>query len=449
MEFVHGEPHMRLIYLSFLLGVSLFSSWGLRAAELVTTIEKNSDGRWQVHYHSDTAITRLVFQRSPDQSRKTRWKPDSDAFEIVHYDGYETVRRADGKAFNAVGFSLTPTYVVLPKDYAPFSPFTDGGMLIHSGRFFVCAEQCDASQNQWQIRVLAGKGEQIIVDGVVHTAAASWTDSDSGKNIYIGSSKPVTDDNFISVIDAGLPTALQQLMTQRLPDILAFFSTKMGKLSFRPSLYASYSQTTDGSYGHQGGTLPGQIFMHWYGKQSVAQLNDKATLLFFAHEVAHLYQRKAANVEQLQDAWLHEGSAELFSALAYTAISADKALLSEKLTSAKQSCLNALAKDPRYSSQARTNPNVHYSCGLVLFHAIQQDLTAHGHDVFTQWQAFNAAVEQGKPATPATFLALVKTGLSADLHSQLTEFVNNPEFDAKTFFQHLGSMHQPAHAAGK
>lgn len=430
---------MRLISLSFLLFVLFGFSQDLAAAGLITTIKKDNAGSWRVHYSTDTAVNRLVFQRSPDQSRKTRWTPESAAFEIFSHEGHEAVRRVDGKTFTAVEFSLTPTYIVLPKDYAPFSPFTDGGMLIHSGRFFVCAEQCDASLNQWQIQVQAGKDEHIIVDGVIHTATAGWTDTDSGKSVYIGSRKPVTDDNFVSVIDAGLPTALQQLMTQRLPEILAFFSTKMGKLSFRPSLYASYSPATDGGYGHQGGSLPGQVFMHWYGKQAVEQLNERATLLFFAHEVAHLYQRKAANVEQLQDAWLHEGSAELFSALAYTAISADKALLPKKLKIVQQACLDALAKDPRYSSQAQTNPNVHYSCGMVLFHAIHQDLTAHGHDVFTQWLAFNAAVEQGKPATPATFLAVVKTALSADLYSQLAEFVNNPEFDAKAFFQRLGN----------
>lgn len=431
---------MRLIYLSSLLFICLCSSWKLTAAGLVTTIEKDRAGSWRVHYSTDTAMTRLVFQRSPDQSRKTRWKPESAAFEIVSHDGHEAVRRTDGKAFTAVGFSLTPTYVVLAKEYAPFSPFTDGGMLIHSGRFFACPGQCDDSLNQWQIRLQAGKDENIIVDGKVHRAEASWTDRDSGKSIYVGSSKPVTDDNFISVIDAGLPGALQQLMAQRLPDILAFFSTKMGKLSFRPSLYASYSPVADGGYGHQGGSLPGQVFMHWYGKQAVEQLNERATLLFFAHEVAHLYQRKAANVEQLQDAWLHEGSAELFAALAYTAISADQALLPKKLKIVQQACLDALAKDPRYSSQAQTNPNVHYSCGMVLFHAIHQDLTAQGHDVFTQWQAFNAAVEQGKPATPATFLAVVAPVLSAGFAAQLTEFVHHPDFDAAQFFQQLGGQ---------
>lgn len=247
---------MRLISLSFLLFVLFGFSQDLAAAGLITTIKKDKAGSWRVHYSTDTAVKRLVFQRSPDQSRKTRWIPESAAFEIFSHEGHEAVRRVDGKTFTAVEFSLTPTYTVLPKDYAPFSPFTDGGMLIHSGRFFVCAEQCDASLNQWQIRVQAGKDEHIIVDGAIHTATASWTDTDSGKSIYIGSRKPVTDDNFVSVIDAGLPTALQQLMTQRLPEILAFFSTKMGKLSFRPSLYASYSPATAGGYGHQGALCP-------------------------------------------------------------------------------------------------------------------------------------------------------------------------------------------------
>ena len=33
---------------------------------------------------------------------------------------------------------MSPTYSRLPKDYAPFSPFGDGGMLFHTGRLFAC-----------------------------------------------------------------------------------------------------------------------------------------------------------------------------------------------------------------------------------------------------------------------------------------------------------------------
>ena len=46
-----------------------------------------------------------------------------------------------------VKFTLTPTYRHLSKDYAPFSPFSDGGLLFHSGRFFACADECADSDN--------------------------------------------------------------------------------------------------------------------------------------------------------------------------------------------------------------------------------------------------------------------------------------------------------------
>ncbi len=116
MDYCQGEAHMRLIYLSSLLLTLLCASGKLSAAGLVTTIEKDHAGNWRVHYSADSAMTRLVFQRSPDQSRQTRWKPESAAFEIVSLDGHEAVRRTDGKAFTTVGFRLTPTYVVLPKE---------------------------------------------------------------------------------------------------------------------------------------------------------------------------------------------------------------------------------------------------------------------------------------------------------------------------------------------
>ena len=36
------------------------------------------------------------------------------------------------------------------------------------------------------------------------------------------------------------------------------------------------------------------------------KIRSKCYILVFAHEVAHLYQGRAGNVEALADAWLHE-----------------------------------------------------------------------------------------------------------------------------------------------
>ena len=262
--------------------VLCFSSRGIAASEISALIIKSPAGSWSVSYTSDTPVTRIAFKRSPDSSRLKRWAIKSADFELFKVSDYEAVRRIDGKAFTQVEFNLTPTYIPLPKDYAPFSPFTDGGMLFHSGRFFACADLCDSSLNKWHIRLRAAKEDKIIVDAVTYIAEASWEDSDNGQKIYVGKGDPIQDKNFVSLIDAGLPAPLKELMSQNLPKIMSYFAARMGTLNFRPSLYASYSKTDNGRYGNQGGTLPRQIFMHWYGEKAIKKLDENATELIIA-----------------------------------------------------------------------------------------------------------------------------------------------------------------------
>jgi hypothetical protein len=179
-----GIKFMCRNYKWILLLLLLFSSRGIAASEISAVIIKSPAGSWSVSYTSNTPITRISFQRSPDSSRGKRWKTTSTDFKLIKVNDFETVSRVDGKPFTQVKFELAPTYISLPKDYAPFSPFTDGGMLFHSGRFFACPDLCDGSLNKWHIRIQATKGDNIIVDGVVYTEETRWVDSDSGqKNI--------------------------------------------------------------------------------------------------------------------------------------------------------------------------------------------------------------------------------------------------------------------------
>jgi len=390
-------------------------------------------------YTSDNPVKHITFQRSPDNSRVSRWVAKSSDFKIINKDNYETIIRVDGKPFTKVEFQLTPTYIPLPKEYAPFSPFSDGGMLFHSGRFFTCPELCDNSLNTWHISVQASKEESIIVDGVVHSGVVSWIDSGEGKKVYVGKNKPIQDEHFVSLIDENLPILLKQLMSQYLPKLLSFFPENMGALSYRPSLYASYSQSDDGRYGNQGGTLPGQIFMHWYGDKSIEKLNEEATLWFFAHEVAHLYQGRGVDINALSDAWVHEGSAELFAGIAYTKISGDTNLFIKKLDDAKQTCLNILENEKNYKKAALTNPKVHYSCGLLLFYALNTDLKEHNNSIFELWDSFDTSVKQGNSASSSTFIEIAKPYISHGLWSKLSNFVLMPEFNSKAFFQNIAT----------
>ena len=76
--------------------------------------------------------------------------------------------------------------------------------------------------------------------------------------------------------------------------------------------------------------------MHWYGEKAIEKLDQNATFWFFAHEVAHLYQGRAGNVEALADAWLHEGSAELFASISYSEIHGNHKIYLSKMEKAKK-----------------------------------------------------------------------------------------------------------------
>lgn len=413
----------------------------LATNEVSTVLTKTDSGIWRAHFSAKKPVKQIAFHRSPDSSRIKRWKATSAEFEIIKINNdFEAVRRMDGKPFTEVEFGLTASYVVLPKDYAPFSPFSDGGMLLHSGRFFACAEYCASEINQWQLTIRAPKGDNIIVGGIVHSAEVSWLDSDSGQNVYVGKGAPIADGNFISLIDNKLPSTLKTLMAQKLPKIVAYFDGKLPALTYRPSLFASYSATDDGSYGHQGGTLPGQIFMHWYGKTAIEKLNEHETFWFFAHEIAHLYQGPAGSIDALTDAWVHEGTAELFAGIAYTEINGSDRLLQNKVENAKADCLRTVATESNYQKLALANSRVHYSCGLLIVDAINQELKQRGSDIFKLWQVFNDAVAKGKPATATTFVEVSKPLLSENSFLKLAAFVKNDDVDAHQFFQELATQ---------
>src|SRR3970040_2762518 len=99
---------------------------------------------------------------------------------------------------------------------------------------------------------------------------------------------------------------------------MALYEVELGRLPSRPMLYASREERfPGGGYGYQGGTLPGQVFMHVYGRSDAFATRDFADRMdsFFAHEAAPLYQRFPSLAGQ-GDSWIHEGGADAMALLA-------------------------------------------------------------------------------------------------------------------------------------
>ncbi len=428
---------------SFLFPLLLLINFPLYAAknpEVDIVITKSIENIWTLTYQMDRPANRLGFVRNPDNSRIERWKPVSSDFEIVFVEGKEYLNRKDGSLFEHVELTLTPTYKHLSKDYAPFSPYSDGGVLIHTGRLFSCINKCADDANDWQISMNIPQDEHLIVNGKVYTKSASWVDSDDGMNVYVGRQKPIETDSVIAVIDSGLPEKIQSSLNADIPKLMVYFQERLGKLSgVKPTLYASYAKVDDRS--SQGGTLPNQIFMHWNLNDLNKKIKDakfiNQTTWFFAHEVAHLYQRSkvgALNGESNQS-WLHEGNADWLAALALLDLYPNtEAYVTEKIDRFKDHCVKGLTGLTLIEAANKGQFGLYYTCGLLIHQAIDHAVQKKSNgrkNIYFLWNEFRQRVEQGDEKGPETFLALVEQYASKELVVRIKVLVEtkltNPE----------------------
>jgi hypothetical protein len=372
--------------------------------------------QWQVRYNFAQPVDKLEFKSSPDDSRGRTWLPDQ-GFEILTTDRGEVARRKDGAQFRTVRFRMSPTYSYLPKEYAPFSPFGDGGMLFHTGRFFACSDRCldDAS---WSMYLWAATEDQIVLDGNVVNAQAHWIDRDDGRSVYIGKHVPQQTDDFIAVLDTALPERIRGQLLAQLPEFMHLFSGKLGALSTRPMLFVSYHVSHPKGWGRQGGVLPGQVFIHFYGSKWPAEIEkpDFADDLawHFAHEAAHMYQRHTSTTSG--DDWITEGSAEAFAAMALRADAGAYVQSAEE--KAVGQCREHLKGRSVHDAIVAGTFDAAYSCGMLINLAIDSKIRlATKHDgLYAAWRNYlRRASNKGSVVSAAAYLEAVSDVGDADI----------------------------------
>lgn len=388
---------------------------GLRHAPQTAHVEADihlrpAAGAWVAEYALPKPAQALRFSR-PDlaRTRVRDWAPLDPAFELAADDGGEVLRRRDGRAFERVALAMPPRYVQLEKDYAPFSPFGDGGLLIHTGRLHACADTCAGdSARRWRIRVSPPEGAHAIVAGAV-VREGDFIDADAGTNVYVGRARPVETPHVLAVIDEAMPAEVRARLTAMLPRLMDVYTGEFGPLATRPMLYASRDeQHPGGGYGYQGGTLPGQVFMHVYGRNEAFLAPGFGDRLdsFFAHEAAHLYQGYPALAEA-GDAWIHEGGAEAMALLALSRLGVmDASAIRARVDEAAGACAEAIGKAPLVPLPATGRFDAVYACGLAVQMQVDsaaRRATAGACDLFCVWRAFRARVEAGAPWSTDTF----------------------------------------------
>ena len=389
-----------------------------------------SDKLWTVVYVLPKPVSELVFVRQPDGSRVADWVA-GPGFEIVQVDGLERIRSTDKRPFTEATFAVPPLYRDLPKDYAPFSPFGDGGLLAYTGRFFACPGECPADAT-WQM-MLAAPGRTILTSGQSFSDEARWREGGDGQNVYVGKTQPVATADFLAVIDTALPEKIRGQLSQQLPQFMRFFAERMGNLDDRPMLFASYDLSHQNGMGRQGGTLPGQVFVHFYGAGWPDRMSDSGftdeLAWHFAHEAAHLYQRQLF-ADTGRGAWIHEGGAEAMAAIALSlngrgdAVRAHVAALAEK-------CGKILGSRSIHDALDGRDFDAAYACGLQVNLTLDAELrqrVSNSDGIFTVWRRYLENATSGT-ATEADFLTAIEQVGGVDLSTRIAALVSTPQRD--------------------
>lgn len=381
---------------------------------LTLALSHSADRELTAAYRLSKAATALHFPQELGGYRAEVWKPADSAFRWVKEGDGERVERADGRPFQNVTFTISIDYRALPKSYAPFSPFSQGGALVYSGHFHACATAPCVEPGPLLISIDA-PGETVGVDGRRTPDRDRFVSRDDGTNIFIGSLEPVDADGFVAIIDPGLPVAARQHLDRSLPRAIQDLAAIYGPLSFKPELYVSIDDEPEksGRISTQGGTLPRQIFMHFDGenaKERVGAGNPFWLDWFFAHEAAHLFQQDKSGklIGEEQFAWMHEGGADAMAALAMVRRgAAEQAYVLNRKREAEAACAAGLATTPLNRASAEGKFDLHYQCGLIIWLALDQDLRRVGKDGLADLnRALFAVVRSGQPWSDAQFFRL-------------------------------------------
>lgn len=409
------------------------------------TINKDKNGQWTVAYLASKPIKRIAFVRNPDDSRIQRWNAVDEDLEIVLEDDQEYIVSKTNALFQTAALSLTPTYKHLSKDYAPFSPFSDGSTLIHSGRLFACENTCDDKLNKWKITLNAPKDDHIIVDGEVHHSNVSWLDNSNGKNIYVGHQKPLVTDSFITVIDEGLPEQIKTSLQTDIPKIMSHLESKLGKLESaqKPSLFASYANVDGTSV--QGGVLPNQIFIHWNRNNLEKQVGNERfindLLWTFAHEAGHFYQQFGDLALETNDSWIHEGHAEMlaFNSIKYL-YPKSKEFLNSKQEELIQQCAVGLGETTLNDAAAASMFSLYYSCGFVIQQAIENAHNNTEHSAYAMWNSFRDKINKDGKKAEMAFSKTISELTNKEFAEKIIRFVNWRHSEPKKEIEELLSL---------
>jgi len=410
---------------------------------VTVSLKDGRDGPWTLKI-STTSPTTLFFSRSKGDYRADSYAPTNNTARLERIAGLDTVIFSDGS--QDAQFALTPYSGNIRAGYTPFIPFSDGGVAVYTGQFELldaadraAVEALDGRLSNWTgdqnpIPLTIISDRPMLIDGRRETDRAELFADGGGQYIYLGESEVVEGENFVGVIDPGLPAWIRDDFDETLGLIFSGLEARFGYgLSDRATVLFAYRGDDVQGLSNKGGALPGNVLALESAGTALQKPSDDIITyfdFFFTHEAAHLFQAASGKRLGNQDSsWIHEGHA---NAVAYRFL-VDQGLQSRaayetRLAETYARCVTEL--DGRtLSDTLRTGRVGAYDCGELI--ALASDSALKSHDLFDLWARIVAvAPDDRNYEAEDYFTALLDLGANADVVDRLRMLVTLPIEDA-------------------
>lgn len=392
------------------------------AGDVLVTIEQRNDDRWGVTYDLGAPQAELDLGPDIDGYRARHWEIESKGAILLHRDGRDVIVPVDGRrSVRSARLRVEPAESDRRKDYKPFIPMGDGGVIFYTGHFIPYKDAL--ARLDARLTIVADEGASVSAFDETKRQFEGWKSPFSHPAfVYVGAAAPTETEAMLTIADATAPEWVRAEVASFAPAIAGALQSLFARaLPAKPNIFVAMGDRSGaGRLSYSGDALPGQYQMTLAGG-AWAEPTDTARnvlRLSTAHEAAHLWQAAARPNSDAVPDWIHEGGADALAAEAMVAAgfwtAAERAA---NLDKAKDDCARGLEQMSLARAETENRWGAVYACGHVISVA-----AAGKAGVADFWREFvKRSAREGYDE--AMFLALAEECAGAETADRIRDLV--------------------------
>lgn len=332
-------------------------------------LEAREGDRWRLEYALDGETARLDLGPSLDGFRHDNWLVETPGLTLQQVDGRDYLSSADGSSFDRAVFSIAPVSNPQVKEYQPFAPMGQSGVLVYTGHISPWRDEGARIDSRFDVTVYEG-GVIAAFDQAAPMLVNWRSPYDHPAFIYIGPQKPIATDAVVAVVDDRAPEWVRAEFDATVPALFGYLAGAFGwSPEVRPNFFLAAGDFSErGRISYRGDALPGQFQATLVGGAWRERSDDAASVLRLttAHEAAHLWQLQVGSLKDAPN-YIHEGGADALAAEAMTALGlwSDKAARDFR-AKARDECARLTRSASLRSVETSFDWRPAYACGHVL-----------------------------------------------------------------------------------